>query len=378
MGHIGGANVQKVEMRFYFPILALQRDALQGNQVSKELMEQLFTYGVRPAVTEVLPRTCHHEWPLDFGDEQYRAMRHNGRVVYTPRTIPAQYMDRFVQCLHRLSEEQRELSWARGFFLHFQIQGCKQATKHHFSPPLGYKFPDPSADGNDEDSTDEDEVDEILDPVQQEFEDLRTQAVLDAIEPLNYKAFVPSNWFIDIGTTIHSLDAGYSLLIKTGMHHWLLSEMTQVGVTEIRRRIQKGELAGYYKDELAHLGDASGFRMEMKNRQKSGPLDVAYAQGYASGDKDLTSLKDNGHVAKHTEPRLLFSNLDWVNKTHFDPLEAVFRHAYDDDRPVDARLESRVPWAQMLNAHRHFDPERLAVSVYKVPSRDWWYVTFLA
>jgi hypothetical protein len=375
MGHIGGANVQKIQVRFMFPQLATFRNHHQGNKVDKDLMHLFFKHAVRPTVLEVLPRENHAEWPIDFGDEQFRARRQNGHVVFTTRSITANHLDAFIQSLHVKCQHSQELKWATGFFLQIQIQGCKQSTRHDVPRPVHLNNPEEAM------AVDGVPLNPELDAlVEAEFQEQRGGAIVKAINPLDFTLLVPENWKVDVATTVHSQDANYSFLIDTSMHHLLLSVMTGVDAVTAGIHVRRGANAGYSCDETAHLGTASGFRWENKRAreqeeeeaEKDEPkLVVHYAQAYTT-EKNLTALKDKGFHAKHVEPSEVFKNYRHMLDNHFVPLEGVFRSALAEDYAVDVRLECRVSLWDALKVHRWIDPETLAACLIKVKTRDFW------
>ncbi|KAG8704603.1 hypothetical protein FRC11_009752 [Ceratobasidium sp. 423] len=204
------------------------------------------------------------------------------------------------------------------------------------------------------------------------FQDARSKAILAAIEPLDWHLMVLENWFVDIATTFHYMDAGYSLFPKKQTHSRVLSTLTGLTATEATTVVDRGARTGYHIDEIAHLGDTAGMRVETLKSPFVSPLNVHYAQVYASGDKDLTALKDKNRVAKHVEPRFIFSDFDHIMSTFFAPLMAVFQAALAEQQTVNVRMESRVPLMDATSVHRWFDPTQFSGYLIKVKTRDYW------
>ncbi|KAG8751867.1 hypothetical protein FRC11_008916 [Ceratobasidium sp. 423] len=357
-GHLGGANVQKILIRFFFPGLAGEREAFKGNIIDAKLMKVFYEKAVCPAVLRTIPQESRHEWALDFSTEQFRAGTSSGSVVYTPCSVVQEVVDAFFEAIHQFCQDTSELKWARGFFLQIQIQGSKSSTKHSkHAPQDGEIVLDEEGD----------------DPVEAEFEDSRTKATTKAPDPLDWELFNLEHWVIDIATTFHYMDAGFSLLPRVETHHLVLSTLTGINSTEATTLVTRGSCTGYYADEIAHLGSSAGLRVEMLKGPFISPLSVLYAQVYASGDKDLTSLKDRNRVAKHVEPQFMFSDFDHVMGTFFSPLLAVFQTALDEDQTVDVCIESRVPFEEATTAHRWFDPSQFAGYMVKVKTKDYWH-----
>ncbi|EUC56383.1 hypothetical protein RSOL_174750, partial [Rhizoctonia solani AG-3 Rhs1AP] len=357
-GHVGGANVQKILVRYFFPNLAAERDTPKGNHVNASRMKMLYDKAIRPAVDKVIPRESRHEWALTFSLEQFRAGTSTGGVIFTPRSVIQAVADAFFEAIHQSCDDTLELKWAQGFFLQFQIQGCKSSTKHFKAPPQ------PPHDIADED----DEMDEV----EAAFEEERSNNLLLALDPLDWHKMVVQNWFVDIATTFHYMDAGYSLFPKQQTHPLLLSALTGINTTEATTLVSRGARTGYYLDEIAHLGETAGMRVDMLKGPFLSPLNVLYAQVYASGDKDLTALKHKNRVAKHVEPYSAFSNFDHTMNTFFAPLEAVFQAALDLEQVVNIRFEVRIPLMDATSVHRWFDPVQFAGYMIKLKSKHYW------
>jgi hypothetical protein len=365
MGYVGGANMQKIQIRLMFPRKAEGRVALQGSKMDKESMALFYNNAVRPAVTAALEPEMQGEWPLTATDEQFRATRINGQVTFTTRSIPSNYLDRFLKSMHEHTRSSEDIKWARDFFLQVQIQGCKQSTRHYPPPPF------PASENPDtEDEERQQQEQEERSRIEDEFTIMRGCALMDAVSPLDAMAFDPRNWWVDIATTVHLADHGYSLLISTDRHDWLISHMTGLPVTDADRRIRRGAASGYAQDETAHLGVVSGFRLKVHKDQPT-PLGVDYAQAYTT-EKSLTALKDSGHFAKYTEPRKVFQNYPNVLKNHFLRLEKVFKGALEEEFVVDVRLESRTSWLHACDIHRHFPNYELSQCLVKVRTKDFW------
>jgi hypothetical protein len=364
MGHLGGASVQKISVRLMFPRLATTRNYKQGSKVDKDYMQLLYNHAIRDAMKETLPWQNRDEWAILFAGEQFRARRDRGQVVFTPRSIPAEHLNAFLAKIHEKVEGCPELDFAEGFFLQIQIQGCKQSTQHVIPTR-----PDPVNNAPAAELADDD-------PAQLAFEEERENALEKAISPLDMSKFVYENWWVDIAATMHCQDANHSLLIASDMHYYLISEMTGMDIVEARNRVHRGEPARYFRDETAHLGVASGFRMEMNQGPDTRPpqekLQVKYVQAYTT-EKNPTALKDNGHFAKYVEPRDMFKDYKGMLQKHFIPLEGIFRSALDEDHAVNVRLECRVNWWYVFKVLRWFDPEVLARCLIKVKTGDFWW-----
>jgi hypothetical protein len=231
-----------------FPRLAFARDARHGNTINITHMKAFYEKAIYPAVLQVVDPNSHHEWAITFGNEQFRAATSSGSVVFTSRSLIQSNLDPFFEAVHHFCDNTQELKWARQYFLQLQIQGCKASTKHDKVPP-------PQEDN----SMDLDEDDRTADDV---FETARSGALLKAIHPLDWNVMIAENWFVDIGTTIHYMDAGYSLFAKRQAHPLILGTLTGLNTTEATTMVQRGSRTGYYLDEIAHLGDTAGFRAE--------------------------------------------------------------------------------------------------------------------
>ncbi|KAG8717441.1 hypothetical protein FRC08_007448 [Ceratobasidium sp. 394] len=354
MGEIPGQSVRSILCRYMFPGLADTRQAWQGSKVGIPYMRDFFNHAVRPSVLAVLPATCHGEWPIDFDDEQYRARRHNGGVVFTPRSISAEYLTPFIASLHNFTKEVRAIKWAKGFFLQLQIQGTKQATRHDLEAPMYRPLNDPN-----------DEPEEVTD----DFQNRRGEALATAVHPLDLMALEEESWWFDVGTTVRFTDRGYSLLVDSSKHNWLLAAVTGLDANECGRLIARGTAEHYFCDETAHLGSAAGFRMELD--PKDNPSRAAYVQVYTT-EKSLVSLKDNKQFAKHTEPRFVLKNWKQQRESHFNPLLNVFENARDDDFKSDVRIESRIGLLQVMKGQRWIEPDTLANCTIVVPTKQAW------
>ncbi|QRV82315.1 hypothetical protein RhiJN_10330 [Ceratobasidium sp. AG-Ba] len=362
VGHLGGANVQKIEVRVYFPRMALTRQARDGNKVSKDLMIQFYKLAARPSITCISALT-EHEWPDTYLGEEFRARRANGTIVHSTRTIPGELATRFFDGIHARCDAEPTLEQARDFFIQFTVQGSKGGTKHNIPGPIpGFEFPSLG---------EEDPPIEDLPPSLLEFKASRLKALMKAMSPLNPLMIQDdSYWWADVAVTIKSKDAGQSVLVKQHMHHWIIGEMTGLDVSSITERMNRAS-GGYHSDSFVQLNSTAGLRMTLSGGSM-GPLDTAYVQAYHSGDKDLCALKDGLHHAKHVEPARLFKDHPGADQHHFEPLEQLFIDARDENRSINVKLESRVPFNQVDKALRVLNMDRLAECLTTCRSKDIW------
>ncbi|KAG9120390.1 hypothetical protein FRC07_004139 [Ceratobasidium sp. 392] len=275
-------------------------------------------------MAQALPQEISSTQLLRWTDKQFHATQESGTVVFTSYPIPAQFMDPFLEPMHSIVENNATLKWCQDFFLWLQIQGTKTLTKHTLLPLT--------------DSEDQERA-ELMG-------DYREEAFSKAIRPLDPEKMNLNSYWVDLATTVHQRDCGFSVLPRSNMHAWMICAATGIPVTEAAHIVKVGAREGYYKDNTAHLGSVSGLRLTRKNGTPSGAY---YLQVYTT-DKNLTALKDKNTFAKHMEPRQMFKNFPKVSQNFYSQVLGAFQTARWEELAADVMIEIWVPLSQLTEA----------------------------
>lgn len=341
---IGGAKVQKILVRIFFPRLAAIREPHEGNTVDVERQTLFYNLAVRRVVMDVLPASSHPDWPAVWNSEQWRAHKRSGHFVHTIKVINAEVADEFIEDLHIEVAKHAELEWAVGFILQIQVQGTKHGAPHNLPErPITDNLSDEDAAA-------------ALHDYQEEVTDQRIIAAQSAVDPLSLLAFDWDNWYFDIATTFsYVLPTGSprssSLFIRHEMHDHLISHFTGLSISTTRALMNRPSL--YASDQLAHFSSLAGFRFTVPPAHYD--TQIFYVQGYTT-DKTLSSLKDGPYVSKHINPSEVLDDYKASKVNFFDPLEQAFSEATKAEVQVHARFETRVSGSMMEYVHHHIPP----------------------
>lgn len=348
---MAGASVSQIPVRMCFPQLYLCRQGKDANHVNKEYMEMLYDKGLHRAAQKTLPQKNLQFWPTSFSSEVFRAGNEKGRVSFTQRQVPEEFVDAFFEALYLAIDDTPELSWAKGFFLQIQAQGTKEATAHVVDVPQMSAGVDISPER------------ELA------FRRERTRQIARAIRPIDMAKLKPSNWLIDIATTISLTGPDYSLLVRKEMHARFIALLTGVSLSKAEQLIDQGSRGGYAFDELFHTGIYGGFRLTLPSN--ASPWKIPYVQVYST-DKTLTAHKENGKYAKELEPARVFRDMKKAEENFLTPLIQLTLEAIQEKRQVQIRGECRVRLPYAWDVHRKYEPELLILLTGIVRTTGLW------
>ncbi|KAG8755502.1 hypothetical protein FRC11_005982 [Ceratobasidium sp. 423] len=388
IGHIGGANVPTIIIRAFMPEMIRGKRTHGPSTCAPSIVKVFYDEALYCAVLEVLPRELHPNWPSCYIDDDWRSRRANGQVSHASHGVLQKYAQPLFQAIYRHINTKPELRCAKNMFLQFQIQNTKDATRHEpmvLMRELGLNLADyhpvnvesmgeRQQNGSSNSSGDESDEGQAPDedwttPEMKAFMDNRSRAMSDAVRPLDILKFKPENWSFDIATTFRLTGPG-SLLVRSDCLAHILSMVTGISVIKVTKMIEKGERGGFFMDEWAQTGIFGGARCTLRGPNK-GPWSIGYVQIYLT-DKTVTALKDKSSFAKHTTPQAICRNYEKVDEQHYQPLVEAFNHAACQDRPVEVRVESRVPFASAYDVHRRFPNEQIATWCTKHKSKHVW------
>jgi hypothetical protein len=123
---------------------------------------------------------------------------------------------------------------------------------------------------------------------------------------------------------------------------------------------------GYQKDEIAHLGFFSGFRIPIKNPEDG----VHYLQVYST-EKNLSYRVDTAQKSKRTSVHKALSNWQGERQNHFIPLQTAFTRA-SATHSVAVRIESRVFYENYPTVHYRIDDELICKWFGWVNNSAYW------
>ncbi|QRV97844.1 hypothetical protein RhiJN_25863 [Ceratobasidium sp. AG-Ba] len=348
-GFISGQNCPKILVRILFPRLVTKRSHEGHNYIDHKRMEVLYDQLVRKAVQAVLPRSLFLLWPLSWTSEQFRATRKSGHLVQTTYSVLGQHATEVFKEMHAITKVADELKDYRDFIVQIQVQGTKAGTSHGPIPR-----------------------NESAEAAEYQIMQLREEALLKAVAPLDIMKLPHEQTFVDTAVTLHLADAGFSLLPKAAQHPWLLSAVTGISVHEAVDRFAEGGKASVYIDEYAHTGCYAGFRITFKATRQPSPQGVLYMQVYTS-DKGLTSLKDGQYFAKHVEPREVLTNYPKVAINHYGRLLDSLGTAVTECWPIDSRVEIRTRLQDFMSVLQPLPADTIGHCFGAVRSEAAWH-----
>jgi hypothetical protein len=137
--------------------------------------------------------------------------------------------------------------------------------------------------------------------------------------------FVKNKWYLDIATTVSISDDGHPLsaLVNRNAHAEIIKYFTDKCIEQWQCWVDSPSGSGgiYQVDEVAHLGDVAGFRL---NLSKSSPSEygVYYLQVYST-EKSVTYHLDGVQRAKRSSTFRVINNWKKERQEHFIPLQNV-------------------------------------------------------
>lgn len=181
------------------------------------------------------------------------------------------------------------------------------------------------------------------------------------------------NWLVDVGTTISITDADDTprcAFFRKDKHAEIIRHLTGKQADLCRRWVtSRNGLRCYSNDEIAHLGDIAGFRLDLNNDQPTED-GVYYIQVYST-EKSITYHLEGRSNAKRTSPKKILENWkkEWTN--HFVPLQLAFIHAAST-HDAAIRIESRVTLRGLPRVHARIPERHLRNWIVQIENTAYW------
>ena len=185
----------------------------------------------------------------------------------------------------------------------------------------------------------------------------------------NVEIFPADAWFFDIATTVAIGDQGrhpVSSFPFSELHPEIISHFTGHSVAQCARWVSN-ESGGYQKDEIAHLGFFSGFRIPIKEPSDFG---VHYLQVYST-EKNLSYRTDSAQKSKRTSIHKVLSDWQGERKNFFIPLQNAFTNA-SETHTVAVRFESRVSYENYATVHFKLDNVQIIQWIGWINNSAYW------
>jgi hypothetical protein len=371
-----------VIIRIFFPFLNPREG--KRNCVSDLRMSELYNHAVKPASLEVLPEELTRTWPGSYADEVFRA---GGRSNYSDtaqarpkpreqsgREVHGRYLNQWVARIREYVQAKPELEWAKSFFFGVEMRGTKNREDSIHVPP-GQCLCDagecagflrggpgssvfsslPHADGA------------IID-----MDTPRVRAVEGVLKDFDTENFLPGHWYLDIATTITVSDneeaPSECAFASARMHAEIIHHCTGASRESCHSWVDDRK-SFYEKDEVAHLGDAAGFRFTYPHPVPAA-CGVHYVQVYST-DKSVTYRMDAASKAKRTSPLEVLADWDREREHHFLPLQQAFKES-SRSHGVALRIESRVSFEFYPQVHIRIPDETIRLWLYRMTNSTFW------
>jgi hypothetical protein len=280
-------------------------------------------------------------WPASYDNEWWRSTKAAGNKVFGSVPISVEEHDQLAKTiLTNLAALEGE--WGRdAFFLH-EWRDLKGSTNH--------------------------------DPACREDIRVGTYSLWDGLDRHAIQED-ESHWFVDVGlefnyaTPSNNGDIYEDVLLWRRYSAWRLIHLI-LGCTEAQaHKLFDGRNCS--QDEVAHLQNVAGFRLEVPSRYK-GPRNVVYINCYTTDKSHIYSL-DKGKYAKAA------SGMDWLKAvlkdedyTYPKALSSVYSTILQKQVPVAARIEIRVPIAEAHEVFMGIPNEVLESTVLRFSSLCFW------
>ncbi|KAG9085041.1 hypothetical protein FRC06_003758 [Ceratobasidium sp. 370] len=353
-------------VRIFFPGLRDEtKEQTEPNYVGEGPLQLFYDSAVQPATVEVIPEGLRRQWPSRYTDEKFRASSHlrqtvgaqvsgGARYQHSGREVHGEYLNNWVAAIRDRVAGDHEVAFAAGFFFVVEGRGLKHKYASNHEPPLG-----PLAD----------EVDGLLYDANNE----RTQALDALLADFKPAMFTPGDWFLDIGTTLSGsrededgVQHPVSLFVNPRYHPEIMNFYSGKPISVCQHWVTTGS-GGYQRDEIAHLGDIAGFRIDF---DEPGADRVHYLQVYSS-EKSVTYHVDNLMKAKRTSPHAVLTNWKRERDAYFVPLRHAFANA-SASHSVAVRIESRVGFESYPHVHLMVPGHSTSFWLYQMDNTAYW------
>ncbi|KAG8720475.1 hypothetical protein FRC08_000123 [Ceratobasidium sp. 394] len=352
-------------VRIFFPgLLDENKDQAEPNYIGEGPLQVFYDSAVQPAAVEVIPEGLRRQWPSRYADEKFRAGPHlrqavgaqargGARYQHSGREVHGEYLNQWVAAIRDRVAGDHELAFAAGFFFVIEGRGLKYKYASNHDPPL-----EPLADegGTLYDANNE-----------------RTQALGALLADFKPEMFTKGDWFLDIGTTLSGsrededgLLRPVSLFVNSRYHAEITNFYSGKPIGVCQHWVTTGS-GGYHKDEIAHLGDIAGFRIDFDEPGEDG---VHYLQVYSS-EKSVTYHIDHLMKAKRTSPHAVLTNWKRERDAYFAPLRHAFANA-SASHSVAVRIESRVGFESYPHVHLMVPGHSIALWLYQMDNTAYW------
>lgn len=181
-------------------------------------------------------------------------------------------------------------------------------------------------------------------------------------------------WYLDIATTISVTDNdNYPLcaFVNTAAHAEIIKSFTGKTIDQCHRWVNSLTGGGgiYQRDEVAHLGDLAGFRLDL-SKHEPGDYGLYYMQVYST-EKSVTYHLDGVKRAKRSSAFRVIDNWNKERQQHFIPLQKAFIDA-SQTHDVAVRIESRVEYDSYPLVHLKIDEPYLRQWLLQLDNTAFW------
>jgi hypothetical protein len=183
----------------------------------------------------------------------------------------------------------------------------------------------------------------------------------------------PDSWYFDIGTTINVTGPNgvpRCAFVRRDKHAELLKHLTGKDAELCRRWVTSSTgLRCYSVDEISHLGDIAGCRLDLNNSQPSED-GVYYIQVYST-EKSVTYRLQGQSNSKRTSPKRILEDWKRERDKHFIPLQTAYISA-SSPHDVAVRIESRVTMRGVALVHTQIPDRDLRNWLIQVENTAYW------